>query len=132
MSRNRCESRCAWCNGEVVIEESPRLITPEDCGRYFSEFEGLIVAKAHCFDCEAKYLAWLDGTRRRKWSGWPTPAPPGENPVRDTSFRSTFDDEPGRADFPKYAIKRGIVAKIPWSDEVAEKESYAGYWRSGR
>ena len=102
MSSNRCDRNCAWCDG-VVVPDEPRAY----------HRSGLV--NATCVDCEAQYLAEMDG-----------------NNVIDTSFRSTYNDEPGVADFPKYAIRRGIVEKIPWSDEVAKDERYAAYWENKR
>lgn len=125
MSRNRCETDCAWCGGTIVLEESPRLIRQEECGvHYYREYSGMHVANAHCFDCEAQYLAWV------RWPSCTYAHHRNDDgrPFTDTSFRSTFNDEPGRPDFPKYAIKRGVIERIPWSDEVAKTQRYAGYW----
>lgn len=102
----------------MVLEESPRPITRTDCGVYFDEFEGMLVAFAHCYRCEAKYLAWIDGTKRKKSfpSHYPFMYPhPNAGMAQDLSFRSTFNDEPGPNDLPKYKI----VVKYerePWSD----------------
>jgi len=128
MSRNLCSASCEWCRGVVVLSEEPRPITSDDCGRYFSEYEGMLVAFAHCYDCEAQYLAWIDGLSRHTNRGYPEPAPHGENPVRDLSFRSTFNDEFGPADFPKYAIKRGIISRVPWSADKAGDVAGAFDW----
>lgn len=83
-------------------------MVPDDpnCGDYYQD--------AHCEDCLAQYGAYMDGDN-----------------VTDTSFRSTHNDEPGFADFPKFAIRRGIVEKIPWSDEVAKNEPYYSYYEYG-
>lgn len=97
MSTNRGDRACAWCDGEVIPDEP------------IVERSGLL--HAHCRDCMAQYLAYMDG-----------------NNVTDTSFRSTFNDEPGISDFPQYAIRRGVICRIPWSDEVARNERYSRYW----
>jgi hypothetical protein len=54
MSRNLCRHNCAYCESDVRLDEEPRFATAEDCGRYFSEYATLIVARATCPLCEAK------------------------------------------------------------------------------
>lgn len=118
MSRNLCNGAvCAFCHGRVECVEAARPITKDDCGIYFPDYEGMIVAHAACVDCEAPYLAWLDGTRRRSagrgW-GWDYPRPYTEDgkpvPV-DLSHRQAFNDEPGPADYPKHQMVR---VRQPW------------------
>lgn len=105
MSRNLGRTDCDFCRSKsIVIEEAPRLGTPEDLGRYFEEFQGCTFASAHCADCEAKYLAWFDwGAHNRKY-GFHSPREFGPT-HGDLSFRSTFNDEPGIADLPKWNIE---------------------------
>lgn len=118
MSRNLCQSSCYFCQcGNIVLEETPRPITKADAGYYFDEFEGLIVAHAHCFQCEAKYLAWLDGSKRKSASkgwGWDWPRRREDGGPGDLSFRSTFNDEPGEEDMPKWKIVM-VATREPWT-----------------
>ena len=116
MSRNRCDTKCAFCGETPEMVEEPREITVEDCGsRFIDEYRGMIVAKATCWLCGAKYLAWLDGTNRpanQFGSAWPRPErdyDTGKYEVADLSFRSSFNDEPGDDDMPTrsgMALKR--------------------------
>lgn len=99
MSRNLCETSCSWCNGEVILEEAGRPILEEECGAYFREYRSMLVANAHCRECEAKYLAWVDWPGNSYWTN------KGDRAFMDLSFRSTFNDEPGLEDQPKYMIE---------------------------
>jgi prepilin-type processing-associated H-X9-DG protein len=117
MSRNLGRRHCAFCDGHVVTTEEPRLITKDDAGTYFPEFAGMLVSNAACVDCEAPYLAWLDGTHRESgvvgW-GWDYPRHvwvDGNLVPSDLSHRQSFNDEPGPADYPKYQIVR---VRQPW------------------
>lgn len=101
MSRNLGTLTCR-CSASPVLIEPPRAITKEDAHGYFEEYKGMIVAKALCMVCGAKYLAWIsnvpgsgDGT-----TGVSTPG------VRhcDLSYRSTFNDEPGLDDVPEQTM----------------------------
>lgn len=108
MSRNRTETYCEFCSADLKLEEEPRPITREEAGVYFGEYEGMLVAKAACPECEAKYLAWCKPRPDRASSLRLF----GEDLLRgfyDTSFRSTFDDEPGEEDLPKYEVRRRVV-----------------------
>jgi len=101
MSRNLCQTNCDFCDGRVSLEEPPRPIRHYEAGRYYNEFEGMLVADAECNACGAKYLAWVDETTRFKWGFSARRAEAcDEPPFVDLSFRSTFNDEPGKADMP--------------------------------
>ena len=68
MSRNLGRTDCYFCSGKIRLEEQGRPITREEAGPYFElrngySYEGMIVARAICEDCEAKYLAWIDQSR---------------------------------------------------------------------
>lgn len=111
MSRNIGDICCKFCTGRVVLEELFRHITQEEANGYYRNYMNMPVANAHCDDCEAKYLAWGVSTglvRRIEEYGF-----------FDLSFRSTFNDEPGPADMPKWKVTRGIVLKAPWGEESA-------------
>ncbi len=120
MSRNLCKTSCDFCDGAVVKVEPDREITKEDCGYYFGEYQGMKVANAACVDCEAPYLAWLDGTGRAPTYVhghnvvWPRPRleDDGTYAIGDLSHRQSFNDEPGPSDYPKWQMVRARGA--PW------------------
>jgi hypothetical protein len=127
MSRNLCQSTCHYCETELVLVEKPRPITPNDARGYYTEYQGMTVANADCPACEAKYLAWLDGSKRnghyKNGYGIDVQAnkrpechfnPSGDFIIQDTSFRSTFNDEPGPDDLPKWKVKVQWVRVRPW------------------
>ena len=64
MSRNLASTHCDFCGAYPVLIEDPRPITKEEAGRYFNEYEGMLVANADCPFCWAKYLAWVDESGR--------------------------------------------------------------------
>jgi hypothetical protein len=109
VSRNLCRVDCYYCGEIPVLEEAPRRISKKEAGVYFDEYEGMFVAKATCFTCEAKYLAWVsrpDGHGNFLHE---------QDAFLDLSFRSTFNDEPGRGDLPKH--------EVTWS-RVADKKPF--------
>jgi len=125
VSRNLGQTHCEFCMGDVRLVEEPRPITRKDADWYFAMFEGMRVANAECVDCEAKYLAWVDDTALvRNESRHPPPTP--ETPFFDLSFRSTFNDEHGPADVPKWKVVRHVrttVEKTPWADiDIAARD----------
>jgi hypothetical protein len=107
VSRNLGRTDCYYCQGEVRPVEEWRPISPTDARGYFDEYQGMPVAAAACVDCEAKYLAWGWNPNRSAY-----PGDAGE--ICDLSFRSTFDDEPGREDLPKWAIRVVRERVGPW------------------
>lgn len=114
MSRNLGSRCCVFCNGDVKCIEVPRDITRADCSPYFDDYKGMVVAFAECEDCEAPYLAWLDGSKVDGGWGYPNAEwIDGRLVPGDLSHRGSFNDEPGIDDFPKYKIR---VEKIrePW------------------
>ncbi|MHB8107910.1 MAG: hypothetical protein ACYDH4_10880 [Candidatus Cryosericum sp.] len=119
MSRNLGQTCCRFCFGDVVLEEEPRPIVREECGAYDYDsttqysHRGALVANAHCEDCEAEYLALVDMSACPGYgtSGYFKRDPDVE--FFDLSFRSTFNDEPGAKDLPKYKISRPPV-RSPW------------------
>ena len=115
MSRNLCRTTCYYCDGAVLFVESPRPCTPVDCGLYYDEYEGMLVAHAVCEDCEAQYLAWVDERPRVRQSGWPAQFTEDGGHF-DLSFRSTFNDEPGKRDLPRWEIETVATRKRlrPW------------------
>src|SRR5262249_49975882 len=106
VSRNLGRTDCYFCHGRVELDEAPRPITQKECRIYFDEYEGMLVANAHCFDCDARYLAWVDEGPRIWYppsAGERRGAEPGS--FVDLSFRSTFDDEPGPDDLSRYDVR---------------------------
>lgn len=124
MSRNLAETACHFCNGRVETCEAPREITRADAGRYFEEFEGMIVAHATCVYCHAKYLAWIDETNRLRYPRYIDSREIAPDAFHDLSFRSTFDDEPGLEDFyeidPRAAVaERHRLEMVAMLDDIA-------------
>jgi hypothetical protein len=122
MSRNLCQRNCYFCPGDIKLLEAPRPITKEDCGVYFKEYDGMLVAHAHCVACLAKYTAWVTGPAGSNWNS--VPREEGQTHV-DLSFRSTFDDEPGEDDLPRYKVVTKLIR------ERAFTESDSNYFRLG-
>lgn len=112
MSRNLCRVICYYCGHPVKISEPPRPITVYDCGRHFKEFKGMLVAKACCSACLAKYLAWIDLSKCVK-----NPRPKYHEIIEDLSFRSTFDDEPGPNDLPEFEVEKQWVRVGPYKHD---------------
>lgn len=110
MSRNLCRTDCYFCEGAIVLKERWRPIARADAGVYFNEYCGMPVAAAECEDCEAQYLAW-------GWNPTPTTYRGDGGVVRDLSFRSSFNDEPGSADYPRYEIRVERRRVGPWRKE---------------
>lgn len=110
MSRNLCEIDCHFCDHELVLVEEPRIITKQDAGVYFEEYIGMLVANAECPLCLSKYLAWIDDSN---CSGHKR-GPADYGKWFDTSFRSSFNDEPDEEDLPQYDVQKVYlrVAKL--------------------
>jgi hypothetical protein len=64
----------------------------------------MIVADAACVDCEAQYLAWCGRIPHRSSTLDDELEVFSGRSFVDLSFRSTFDDEPGESDMPKWDI----------------------------
>lgn len=106
MSRNIGQRDCYFCPSKVILVEAPRPITDLDCGGYISEYHGMTVANAQCPACLAKYLAWVTGPAGSNWNKMPEEE--GQTHV-DLSFRSSFNDEPGEDDLPRYVVETRYV-----------------------
>lgn len=105
MSRNLGRSDCYYCaSTRIVYEEAPRPITRADAGVYIDEYEGCIVAAAHCYECEARYLAWFDKSAHGRRFDYGHGRTFSLTEHCDLSFRSSFDDEPGVDDVPRWNI----------------------------
>jgi len=102
MSRNIGQRDCYFCPSKVVLVEAPRPVTQEDTGAYQSQYEGMTVANAECPACLAKYLAWVTGPAGSNWNSLPRDE---DQTHVDLSFRSTFNDEPGEEDLPRYKVE---------------------------
>lgn len=103
MSRNLCQTNCAACScEEIALEEAARPITASEAGAYFDEYEGMLVANAHCSLCKALYLAWCDEVKRIRnpWRGREV----NERGFGDLSWRHAFNDEPSIRDLPLYVV----------------------------
>ena len=123
MSRNICDGdNCYYCYASVRADEKPRLATKDDVGRYTETYEGrLWVAHATCPRCEAKYLAWYSRVPFPRGS----PSLLCEDHIVDLSFRSTFNDEPGPADKPRWVIRK-TVTWIRLQPYTGDEWSYPG------
>lgn len=120
MSRNLARTNCYFCHGEVRCTEPERDITRDDAGTYYDEHDGYgaigeRVAFAECVDCEAKYLASLDASACPGYGRHAYFKRPKDGGIRDLYFRSTYNDEPGPEDMPKWRI---VVtrSRVPWAD----------------
>lgn len=131
MSRNLGSTCCYFCGETVKLDEPPRPITREDAGIYYDTrdgygYAGMIVANASCTVCEAQYLADIDKSACAgfsSWQSWQVALQEGQT-HRDLSFRSTFNDEPGIADMPKYKISWQPI-KVAWPTcEACGKPTY--------
>jgi hypothetical protein len=81
----------------VRLAEIPRLIRKEEADAYYDEYSCMSVANADCVICGAKYLAWCS-------AGYGCHMGDTVHPFYDLSYRSTFDDEPGREDIPSQGV----------------------------
>ena len=123
MSRNLGSTSCYFCYEQPVLVEQRRPITEADCGAYYGEFKGMQVANAECPVCEAKYLAWVDAKALGGFGHLGRDADP-EIGFVDLSFRSSFDDEPGPDDMPKWRIVTELTLhRNPWVPKDPER-----YW----
>lgn len=67
---------------------------------YYEEYRTMTVRDAECPVCLAQYLAWVLPAKGH------SPTQPSRYPTHyDLSFRSTFNDEPGDRDVPRYAVE---------------------------
>lgn len=120
MSRNIGSTEC---HGPVVVEETPRPITPAEAGVYYEEYRALRVANAHCPVCGAKYLAWFSrwAFMARQWID--------SDEVCDLSYRRAFDDEPHPDDMPTHEVRRTVITEtrpigmIEWAVYSRETEA---------
>lgn len=123
MSRNLASQCCYFCgldSEEFTFEEEPRLITKEDAGAYLDEYGKMMVAHVHCPNCKAKYTAWCSGgfLDQHDWHG-------DGLKIRDMSFRSTWNDEPGEDDMPEFVIKTiNVHMRYPVVDKKLPKFNY--------
>jgi hypothetical protein len=86
MSRNLCRTSCDQCGCRAVrLTANP----------YHRKDRGGTFADAECRVCGVLYTAWMRDDEPPHM--WGERAPDG---FFDLSYRSTFNDEPGPADFP--------------------------------
>lgn len=111
MSRNIGERNCRHCDGTIVLVEKPRSITEDDAGYCFPEYGGMLVANAECPVCLAQYLAWVDAVPGR------AAKLPDETHL-DLSYRSSFNDEPGERDLPRYQVETQLVRVGPFVEST--------------
>jgi len=102
VSRNLCKKECDFCYLDEVVITGPIFNFEERYDCYLHEYTGMKVADAECAYCGAKYLAWVEeapGKRRTCW-GYDEYTSE-ERRFYDLSYRSTFNDEPGKEDLPE-------------------------------
>lgn len=138
MSRNLLSTSCWFCSEPVVLVGPPHAGTADDFGEHYAkaQYGGMIVADAECSVCKAKYLAWLDGTSAVNTYGHPWPKPvrdeSGALTIQDLSFRSSFNDEPGSADYPEFEVAGWTPTLKPWPKcercGKAKRDTYSGVW----
>lgn len=90
---------CRFCGSELKLTPDTERVGLQDDSAYSRQFRDRAFADADCPMCEAKYTAWMD-----------------DGVITDTSFRSTFNDEPGPDDLPKWdteTITRRTGAFVP-------------------
>jgi len=107
MPKNLNATECVHCGNEVIIEEMPRRLTIREGRHFFNDCEDVLFSDAYCPICLAKYLAWMNG---RTKSGYDL-IPEVYGKPADLSYRSTFNDEPGIEDLPKYDVQV-IITRI--------------------
>lgn len=111
-SRNLGTTSCYFCGGAISLDEAPRPITKKEAGGFFLRYVDMIVAKCHCFDCEAQYLAWMDNI---PYGGMGLKPP--LSGIKDLSFQRTFGPEPAIEDLPRYHIVQHIeLERIPYAE----------------
>lgn len=123
MSRNLGRTSCKFCGDKLVPLEPPRAATLRDergeggdIPAVFPEYAHgrLIVARADCTRCGAKYLGWIDGTRLHGADYFrPRLDEQGKPDLVDASFRHAFNDEPAPEDYPEYDIVT-MHYRRPW------------------
>lgn len=105
MARNIGDTSCNICEGTVLLEESERPITAEECGDSAAAYMGrLTVANARCRGCGALYLAWV-----RIKGGQGRMANPRGDAFVDLSFRTSFNSEPAPSDLPSLEKLRELA-----------------------
>lgn len=109
MSRNIGQSHCRECCGFVFAYENPRPITKKESKGYIQEYRALLVSNAVCVDCGSKYLAWISN---EEWKYWDSTMLDIEHIVRDLSYRSTFNDEPGDFDIPEIKKNSAVLSAV--------------------
>jgi hypothetical protein len=102
MSTNLCYKTCVHCGAELELRETPRLVTQEDAGGFFPRYKGMMVAKAECPDCLARYMAWM--TDPPSFNYPVASRHPFDGTIYDLSYQSSFDDQPDPEDLPRYRI----------------------------
>ena len=115
MARNLGVRECYHCGHPVELVEEPHRITKRYAGPLYEEYQGMMVVQAQCPMCLARYMAWLDLSKRVKFSSTNPSFFRDGKPV-DLSYWSTFNDEAAPQDLPRYDVQRVVywvrVARI--------------------
>lgn len=109
MSRNLSRTDCQHCGQDAVVINGPvsnyEDMYPEDQSELSKHLKGMQVACAVCEYCECLYMAWVWPSPNMVWErpnfkpDWTLDTEPSKR-FYDLSYRSTFNDEPGRYDIP--------------------------------
>ena len=113
MSKNLGYRTCVHCGAKPELREEPHLVTREEAEGLFHHYEGMIVAKAECPDCLAKYMAWMTDPNPTRH--------PFDGEIYDLSYYDSFDDQPHPQDLPSYRIVvRTILRRVPFGTSESE------------
>lgn len=110
MSRNCGTAGCYACDGRLRVDGAAQSFTalfPASSMR--GEYGGHDFVPLVCEDCEAKFLGWVT---RNTGAG---EAEDGGITWYDVSWRSSFNDEPGPDDIPKWDVETVRRRKGPYT-----------------
>src|SRR5271166_2611543 len=121
MSVNLGRTDCRFCDGEVLLDEEPRRLKVGEVALLPEHLRRAVIANATCFECEAKYVAWLPSATQSVATDTLSGSAPSaaDFPLsatsffRDLSHRSTMTSEPAEPDLPMHVIDQ-IHIKRTW------------------
>lgn len=102
MSRNISGTECEQCDvkesvaitGQLFFYEERFQDMPES---WMQHFKGTVMADATCQYCDTKYIAWIKPSPN--YHGYRETE--NDRGFYDLSYRSSFNDEPGKDDIPQ-------------------------------
>lgn len=132
MSRNLCKKECDYCRLDEVVITGPIVLFEEYYpeSRYRSEYYGMKVAEAACAYCGAKYLAWIEpAIGGRKYNCWYEDEAENRR-FYDLSYRSSFNDEPGKDDVPSSYPPSPVELKKRLQQTLEALEPFANFGKA--